>query len=328
MLTAAPRAPYSEGEMTARNDGANDSANDLARAQRDALLQLAARRAKTDGTTETAIPFLSLLRSAKPTPLSHGILQPSMCLVVQGDKQLMVGAETYRYGAGWYVMSALEFPVAGHIVRASQATPYLAVRVTFDVRELADVIVEAELTERETAPAGPAVIVGAADPRMLGCLLRLVQLLDEPDGGAFLAPAVQRELIYRLLRSERGGLILRSVKPANLGVGRAIDYLRRHFAQAIDIAALARTSRMSVSGLRHEFKAATALAPLQFQKQLRLQEARRLLMAGEVDAGTAAFRVGYESPSQFSREYRRMFGAPPIRDIRKLAGAASLGASS
>lgn len=318
MLTRGPPAPYS-AEVTA----------DLERAQRAELLRIAARRATGDGATATDLPFLSLLRSTKATALSRGLLQPSMCLVLQGDKQLMVGRDTYQYGAGWYAMSAIEFPVSGHIVRASSSTPYLAVRVELDLREIADVIVEAELPERGPVPAGPAVIVGAADARMIGCVLRLAQLLDEPASAGFLAGALKRELIYRLLRSERGGLIYRSVKPSNLGVGRAIDWLRRHFDQPIDIDALARTSRMSVSGLRHEFKAATALAPLQYQKQLRLQEARRLLMAGEVDAGTAAFRVGYESPSQFSREYRRMFGAPPIRDIRKLAGsAASLGASS
>jgi AraC-like DNA-binding protein len=248
------------------------------------------------------------------------VLTPSLCLVVQGDKRLLVGRETYHYGAGWYVMSALEFPTSGQVTRASTTAPYLAVRLTFDVREIAEIIVDAELAPSALPGArGPAVFVGAADHRLIGCLLRLLQLLDEPEAGAFLAGAIKREIIYRLLRSERGPLIYRSVKPASLGIGRAIDWLRRHFDQPIDIAALARASRMSVSGLRHEFKAVTALAPLQFQKQLRLQEARRLLMAGEVDAGTAAFRVGYESPSQFSREYRRMFGAPPMQDIRKLA---------
>ena len=291
----------------------------LDRAQRDAMLRLVGRRAHGEGATETAIPFLSLLRSSRPTAMRHGILTPSMCLVVQGDKRLLVGRDAYSYGPGWYVMSALEFPTSGQITHATPSAPYLAIRIHFDVREIAEVIAEGELAPRRDTARGPAVFVGAADCRLISCLLRLLQLLDEPDSAAFLAGAIKREIIFRLLKTERGPLIYRSVKPASLGVGRAIDWLRRHFDQPIDIDQLARTSRMSVSGLRHEFKAATALAPLQFQKQLRLQEARRLLLAGEVDAGTAAFRVGYESASQFSREYRRMFGAPPIRDIKKLA---------
>jgi AraC-like DNA-binding protein len=293
----------------------------LDRAQRDELLRIAGRRARGDGTTATAIAFLSFLRSARPTAMRHGIIEPSLCVVLQGEKRLLVGRDAQVYGAGWYVMSAIEFPTSGQIIGASTAAPYLALRIALDVREIAEVIVEADVAIAHTpVPRGPAVFVGPADGRLIGCLLRLVQLLDDPDAAAYLAGPIKREIIYRLLRTERGPLIYRSVKPTSLGVGRAIDWLRRHFDQPIDITALARASRMSVSGLRHEFKAATALAPLQFQKQLRLQEARRLLISGEADAGTAAFRVGYESPSQFSREYRRMFGAPPIRDVRKLAG--------
>jgi AraC-like DNA-binding protein len=296
----------------------------LDRAQRDAVLHLIERRAHGEGQIETQIPFLSLLRASRPTAMRHGILTPSLCLVVQGDKRLLVGRDAYSYGPGWYVMSALEFPTSGQITRATPSVPYLAIRINFDVREIAEVIAEGDLVPRRDAARGPAVFVGAADGRLINCLFRLLQLLDEPDSAAFLAGAIKREIIFRLLKTERGPLIYRSVKPASLGVGRAIDWLRRHFDQPIDIDQLARASRMSVSGLRHEFKAATALAPLQFQKQLRLQEARRLLLAGEVDAGTAAFRVGYESASQFSREYRRMFGAPPLRDVKQLAPSAEL----
>ena len=283
----------------------------LERAQRDELLRLVTRRATLDGENRTAIAAVSLLRASKPQPLRRGILEPSMCLIVRGGKKLMVGRETFRYGAGSYTCSAIDFPTAGQITDA----PYLAVRLKLDPREIAEIIVEAKLGATRTT--GAPVFVGDADPALIGAVLRLVQLLDEPDGGAFLARSAVREILFRLLRSPHGPVIIRSVKPAHLGVGRAVDWLRTHFERPVDIEALAKASRMSVSSLRHEFKAATALAPLQFQKQLRLQEARRLLMTGEVDAGSAAFRVGYESPSQFSREYRRMFGAPPIRDLRK-----------
>lgn len=294
---------------------------ELGQAQRAALVKRVAQRARGEGATPTALAFLSLLRSTRPTPLRHGVIEPSVCLVVQGEKRLQVGADTFRYGAGSYVMSAIEYPTAGQIVAASAGKPYLAVRITLPAHELAAVIVEAKLAS-DRAPSGPPVFVAEADDRMIACTLRLLALLDEGSAAmSYLADAAKKELIFRLLASERGALIARSVRPASLGVGKAIEWLRRHFDQPIDIDQLAKASRMSVSGLRHEFKATTALAPLQFQKQLRLQEARRLLMAGEVDAGTAAFRVGYESASQFSREYRRLFGAPPLRDIRKRAAA-------
>jgi AraC-like DNA-binding protein len=298
-------------------------ASDLERAQHHELLRLVSRRARGEGTTATGIPALSLLRSSRPSELRHGIIQPSLCLVVQGGKQIQVDRESYAYGAGSYVMSAIEYPTSGRITVATPSVPYLAIRIALDVHELADVIAHAELAlARPPARRAPAVFVGAAERPLLGCMLRLVQLADEPDSAAFLAAAVIREIMFRLLRTEHGPLIYRSVKPAHLGIGRALDWLRRHFDQPLDVTALAKTSRMSVSSLRHEFKSTTALAPLQFQKQLRLHEARRLLMTGEVDAGTAAFRVGYASPSQFSREYRRLFGAPPLRDVRKLVGTA------
>lgn len=284
-------------------------------AQAAELVRLTDEFARSEGASATAIPFLSLLRASKPTALRSGILEPSLCLVVRGEKRLLIGKEAHRYGAGHYVSSAIEFPTSGHII----AAPYLAVRIVLDPREMAQVVIDSGIDLATVAGSRkPAVCVAKADVPLVGCIVRLLGLLEEPRDVAFVADAVKRELTFRLLQSPGGPLIYRSVRPGNLGVGRAIDWLRQHFDRPMDIDALARQSHMSISALRHEFKAATALAPLQFQKQLRLQEARRLLLAGEVDAGSAAFRVGYESPSQFSREYRRMFGAPPIRDIQRL----------
>jgi AraC-like DNA-binding protein len=162
------------------------------------------------------------------------------------------------------------------------------------------------------------VFVSPSDAPLRASILKLLQLADEPDDAAFLAAPVKREIIYRLLKGEHGPAIARCVKPKSMGVVKAIGWVKRHFDEPIAIDALAKASRMSVSSLRHEFKATTAMGLLQYQKQLRLQEARRLLLAGEVDASGAAFRVGYESASQFSREYRRLFGAPPVRDIQKM----------
>lgn len=290
---------------------------DFESAQHDELLRLVAKRATSDGQTETVVPFLRLLRESHPTARKHGVIEPSLCAIVQGDKRMYVGGQTYDYAAPQYVMSAVEFPTSGHVMAATSKKPYLAIRLAFDAGEIAQVIVDAKL-DLATKPAStrPAIFVGRPDAGLHGCLLRLVQLLEAPDHARFLAGDVRREIVYRLLRSEHGPEIYRTVQPSSLGVRRAVEWLRRHFDEPIDIEALAKTCRMSVSSLRHEFKAATALAPLQYQKQLRLQEARRLMLSGDVDAGSAAFRVGYESPSQFSREYRRLYGAPPVRHVR------------
>jgi AraC-like DNA-binding protein len=289
----------------------------LERANRDEMIRIISRRAKQDGRSPTAIDFLELLRYVRPAGMTHGVFEPSFCLIVQGAKQLLVGPETFDYGALSYVTTATEFPASGRVTQATSTRPYLALRVKFTATDVASVVTDAGLDlSRGPQLPGPPVFVGRSDAGMQAGLLRLLQLLDDPAPSQFLAESARRELLYRLLRGDNGALLFRSVKPQNLGVGRAVEWLRRHFTEPIDIVALAKTSRMSVSSLRHEFKTATAMAPLQFQKQLRLQEARRLMLGGELDAGTAAFRVGYESQSQFTREYRRLFGAPPIRHVR------------
>ncbi len=291
----------------------------IERATREETVRIVRSLATTEGTNGTSLPFLSILRATRPSTTRSGILEPSLCYVVQGGKRLEVGRATYTYGAGSYVVSAIAFPTSGQITHASRAAPYLAIRVALEATEIAAVLVDAkiDLTPR-AAPTGPGIFVATTDAPLEASVLNLLRLTSDAGDATFLAAAVKREIIYRLLKSPHGSVIHRAVKPKSLGVVRAIDWVRRHFAEPITIDALARASRMSVSSLRHEFKAATALAPLQFQKQLRLQEARRLMLGGELDAGGAAFRVGYESPSQFSREYRRLFGAPPMRDVHKL----------
>lgn len=281
------------------------------------LAQRIARRAPGDGRTATVVPFLTLLRESRPTALRHGVIEPSLCAVVQGGKRLHVGSETYDYAAPSFAMSAVEYPTSGHVIDASPRVPYLAIRIALDPGEIAQVVVDADLAMRtDDGDTRPGVFVGRADAGLTACFGRLVQLLDEPDVAPFAAACVRREIVYRLLRGPHGARIYRTILPSSDGVRRAIEWLRRNFAQPIDIEALAKSCRMSVSGLRHEFKAATALAPLEYQKQLRLQEARRLMLAGELDAGGAAFRVGYKSASQFSREYRRLFGAPPVQHVK------------
>nr|HEX4315353.1 AraC family transcriptional regulator [Kofleriaceae bacterium] len=288
----------------------------------DELADLIARRARRDGRTETALPFLTLLRESRPTAIRRGVIEPSLCAVVQGAKRLHVGTDTYDYAAPSFAMSTVEYPTSGRVIAASPRAPYLALRLALDPGEIAQVIVDADLElAPEAGVARPGVFVGATDAELTACLARLVRLLDEPAVAAYLAIGVRREIIYRLLRGPHGATIYRTIRPSSDGVRRAVDWLRRNFDRRIDIEALARTCRMSVSSLRHDFKAATALAPLQYQKQLRLQEARRLLVAGELDAGGAAHRVGYASQSQFTRDYHRLFGAPPIQHVRAARGS-------
>jgi AraC-like DNA-binding protein len=302
--------------MVERDKDTEDSLVD--RATREETLRIVRALASADGSNATSLPFLSILAATRPSPTRSGILEPSLCYVAQGGKRLEIGREIYTYGAGSYVVSAIESPTAGQITRASRSEPYLAIRIALDATEIASVILDAKLDlAPRRASERPGVFVATSDAPLRASILSLLRLTSDADDAAFLAAAAKREIIYRLLKSSHGPVIHRVVKPKSLGVVKAIAWVRRHFAEPITIDALAKTSRMSVSSLRHEFKATTAMGPLQFQKQLRLQEARRLLMAGEVDAGGAAFRVGYESPSQFSREYRRLFGAPPMRDVHK-----------
>lgn len=273
-------------------------------------------------TAQTLIPFLSILTSEETTPLSRGILEPSLCLVVQGRKRMLIGRQSFVYGAGSFAVSALHIPTAGQIV----AVPYVAHRVAFSGKEIAEIALDARLRiEPDSAslasaanPAGPAAFVAEADAAVLSCFQRLVALLADPQDAAFLAAGIKRELLYRVLRSAQGPLLYRHLSGSD--VRPALAWLRENFAAPLHVSALARVCHMSVSSLHHKFKAATTMSPLQYQKRLRLHEARRLLVSGACDAGGAALSVGYESASQFSREYRRLFGAPPGQDARQTRG--------
>ena len=263
------------------------------------------------------LPYLSFIRIARPTEMSHGILRPSMCLVVQGEKRLLIGKSVTRYGGGAYVVSAIDMPVSGQVTDASRGKPYLGVRIDLDPRELSDVIIDAELTVPNSAASRVGAYVEQADDALHDAFLRLVRLLATPRNAAPLGRLIKQEILYRLLTAENGAALARTVLAYHQekGVHDAIEWIKKNYDKPMKIEKLARTVSMSVSSLHHRFKAATVMSPLQYQKQVRLLEARRLLLAGDTEAATVAFKVGYESPSQFSREYRRFFGAPPLRDI-------------
>lgn len=296
-------------------------AREIEDARVEALIAPLAAVAVTEGTTPTAVPFVNAIRANRPTVLRRGILRPSVCFVLQGRKRFHFGSDVLAYGAGAYIASSIDVPAAGHVTRATPSAPYFGLSIEWSPREIASVVMDANITP-PAASGARSVLIGHASAHVLDVLHRLVSLLAAPRDAAFLAPPLKRELIYRLLTSDGGDLVHQSIlfdRHAD-GVGRAIAWLKDNYARPLRIDDLAKRSHMSVSSLHHKFKAVTSLGPLQYQKRLRLEEARRNVVAG-MDASRAAFAVGYESVSQFSREYRRLFGLPPQRDARAVRGS-------
>jgi AraC-like DNA-binding protein len=271
----------------------------------------------------TALPWLSLIRRPAPTPAGRGILTPSVCLLVQGEKEMLVGQQVLRYGPGNYVQAGVAMPVSGQVTGASAARPYYGIRVDLDPKEIAAFMLEMRMAPvpLQAAAAAPAVSVERADEAMLEVFVRLLRLLARPGDLPVLGRLAKQELIYRLVTAPGGASLLQGAGgQRERAVGDAIDWIRTHFNQPLRIDTLARAVHMSPSVLHRRFKAATVMSPLQYQKQVRLLEARKRLMSGQAEAASVGYEVGYESPSQFSREYRRLFGAPPLKDARQLRG--------
>jgi AraC-like DNA-binding protein len=289
---------------------------------RDELAERIARHVAEDGSVEAA-PGLSLYRFSSPTGPRYGVTEPSFCVIAQGSKEVLLGKERYRYDASHYLLVSAELPVAGHIVDASQEQPYLAVRLVLDPAVVTEVLIEAGLHTSGMDDAITMMAVSRLDVSLLDAVVRVVRLLDSPRDYRVLAPLVAREIIYRLCLGAQGDRLRQIAVSGGRAhrIAKAIELLRTNHKKPLGIAGLARQLGMSVSGLHHHFKAATGMSPLQFQKQFRLQEARRLLLAGDVDAATAGYRVGYDDASHFSREYRRLFGEPPLRDAERLRGS-------
>jgi AraC-like DNA-binding protein len=268
----------------------------------------------------TELPWLWLIRRPAPTPAGRGILAPSVCLLVQGEKEMLVGQRVMRYGPGCYVQAGMAMPVSGQVTRASEAAPYYGIRVDIDPKEVAAFVLETRLPLAADDVDPPVVTVERADEAMLEVFVRLLRLLDRPRDVPVLGRLLKQELIYHLVTAPGGATLSRGVVGGQRerAVGEAIHWIRTHYNEPLRIDALARTVHMSASVLHRRFKAATVMSPLQYQKQVRLLEARKMLMSGDVEAASVAYEVGYESPSQFSREYRRLFGAPPLKDAEQL----------
>jgi len=269
----------------------------------------------------TALPWLSFIRFTHPTAMTGSMLEPSMCLVLQGGKTMLLGKDIINYGAGSYVLSALDMPISGQVAMASEQQPYMGIRLDFSNKEIADMIMDLQIE----MPAGRtgannAAYVDRADNDLQDTFLRLVRLLDKPQDLPILGRLLKQEIIYRLISSPQGSSFYHNIMAyyQGKGINQAIAWIKENFDQPLIIEQLAKRVGMSSSSLHHRFKAITLVSPLQYQKQIRLLEARKLLLAGNIDAASAAFQVGYDSPSQFSREYRRTFGAAPLQDINAL----------
>lgn len=282
------------------------------------LAEILNSEVRSDGSSPTHIDYLSFNRASSPSVVRVGMLTPSFCLVVQGTKKMMIGKEEITYGTGAFSFSALDMPVSGQIAGASKARPYLGVRVELDPKEIASVALDAKLDFREKQKTKPSAFISEASETIQEALLRLVKFYLKKENSEFLERSLKRELFYHLLTSDDGPIIFQSVvqNQTQVGISKAIGWLKENYNRPLRIEKMAKDLNMSVSSLHHKFKAMTTMGPLQYQKTLRLQEARRLLLAGNIDVASAAFEVGYESPSQFNREYRRHFGASPLQDIK------------
>ncbi len=268
----------------------------------------------------SAIPSLSFFREDGPTEPFSAVYEPCMCMVVQGAKRVMLGNESYVYNPHQYLIASVDLPTFVQVIEASKEKPLLGLKLTLDMQQISQMLIDSNFPHHRAQKSDHAMATSEITLPMLSAFQRLIDLLDEERDIQMLAPIIQKEIIYLLLVGEQGAR-LRQIAAAgsqSQQVARTIEWLKNNFSQQFRIDDLASQAHMSTSSFHNHFRAITAQSPLQYQKHLRLHEARRLMLAESLDAATAAFQVGYESPSQFSREYNRLFGAPPLRDISNL----------
>ncbi|WP_207063938.1 AraC family transcriptional regulator [Motiliproteus sp. SC1-56] len=274
---------------------------------------------------DTPIQGLSLHRWNHPTEPESYMLAPSICLIGQGKKRLFLGEQAYVYDSQKFLITSVDLPVVAQIIEASPDSPYLGLTMALDFRVITQLMVDQEIAPSHQNANKPGVAVSQLQPSLSDAFYRLLDLLNHPEDTAALAPLIQQEIFYRLLVGEQGPRLRQIVSAGNQGyrIARAIDWLKTNFNKPVKVEELADREGLSLSAFHNHFRSTTAMSPLQFQKRMRLNEARRLMLTEHIDASKAAFEVGYESPSQFSREYSRLFGAPPKRDISKLSQLSS-----
>lgn len=295
------------------------------RANREELAERIAQALCEDGVLQP-LKGLHLARQSTPMEKLHSVLEPSFCVIAQGSKEVLLGENRYRYDPSSYLLTTLGLPRVSQVLEASRELPYLSFRLELDPQLVSSVMVETGYSMSPRSPADVrAIDVSPLDANLLDAVVRLVRLVDSPNEASILMPLITREIVYRLLMGAQGPRLrhLALLGGYTTDIAKAIERLRRDFDQPLRIEDLAHELGMSVSGFHYHFRAATAMSPLQFQKQLRLQEARRLMLGEDLDATSAAFRVGYHDASHFNREYKSLFGTPPFRDVQRLRETAS-----
>jgi AraC-like DNA-binding protein len=299
------------------------SPEDLAR-----LAALIQAHAPYDGHFDLRLQGVEVIRASRVTgELVHGVARPGMCIVAQGAKTVLLGSEVFDYDASRLLVYSVDLPISGQITRASRAEPFLCLKLDLDPERIADLTLKVYPHGFPQHPNHLAICVTPAEPGILKAAARLVELLAQPEDAEWLAPLVVEEILIRLLRSPVGSRVAQIGQAGSQvqRVAEAVSWVRTNFDRPLDVERLAGLVHMSVSTFHQHFKAVTAMSPLQYQKVLRLHEARRLMLSRMMDAGTACRQVGYLSASQFSREYGRFFGAAPMKDIAKLREGAMAG---
>ena len=304
----------------ARQTGKPKESNAAVVQMRKELALKVATLTPSHGETPTPVPGLSLYRRSAPTPCFLATYEPSLSVFLQGRKRVNLGGVVYFCDGSSFLLSSIDVPAESQIIEASEQVPLLSIFLKLDMQIVREVVSREELPEAETSVRPRGLAVGETTVGLLDASSRLIELLNTPEDIPFLSPLIQREIVYRILRTPQGERLRAIATAGDLSnrTARAIAWLRANYAKPLHMEHLATVARMGVSTLHHQFRALTAMSPLQYQKQLRLQMARQCMLMDGMDATGAAYEVGYESVSQFSREYSRFFGQPPMRDIRAL----------
>jgi AraC-like DNA-binding protein len=283
------------------------------------LNEIVSRHQTFDGIEPCALPRVKLIRSVTTTASMPTIYEPSLCLVAQGKKHVTLGHLEYVYDASQYLVASVDLPLQGSIIEASEERPYLCISLDLNVPVLSELLLE-HGTRAPATTSKPGIALSTVTPNLIDAMVRLLRLLDTPEDIPALAPLAEREILYRLLNGEQSEMMrhIANAESHISQISRAIIWIRNHYAEPFSIDRLAQEAGMSNSSLHEHFKAITTYSPLQYRNRLRLQEARRIMVSDALDAASAGFKVGYESPSQFSRDYVRIFGAPPMQDAQRL----------
>ena len=290
------------------------------------LREVIARMTEKTELVETAVSGLAMYRRNEPTQSKTAMYEPTICFIAQGAKRVLLGGDKYVYDTHHFLITSVDIPTTVQVVKASPQKPCLGLVLKLDMREISQLVVDGNLPQPRVQPSSRGMALGKVTQPLINAFQRLVDLLAEPKDIPILTPIIKREIFYRLLIGDQGTRLrqMASAGSPSHQIARAIDWLKDNYTESLRIDDLASHVHMSPSTFHHHFRTMTAMSPLQYQKWLRLNEARRLMLTESLDAGTAAFHVGYESPSQFSREYSRLFGDSPLRDITNLRQLASV----